>query len=85
MVRPPLPAEQAVKKSLERAIARRTGLSIESLRSMTPHELRERVEKKTGHGLVFTCNFPFIGRGNVMRDKTVSRERIEKQLDEALR
>lgn len=74
-----------MKKSLEQAIEKNTEQSIETLRSTTLDELRQQVEAKRGRALRFTCNFPFIGRGNVMRDETVSRQEIEKQLDEAFR
>lgn len=74
-----------VKTSLERAIERATGQPIESLRNSTLTEQRRIVEEKTGHRLVFTRNFPFIGRGNVMRDQTVSHEEVEKLLAEAIR
>lgn len=70
---------------LERAIEKTTRESIESLRDMPLDERRRKIEKKQGRRLVITRNFPFIGRGNVMRDRTISHEEIEKQLDEVLR
>lgn len=74
-----------MKPTLVRAIERATGESIESLRAMPIDERRRKIEKKQGSRLVITRNFPFIGRGNVMRDETMSHEEIEKQLDEVLR
>lgn len=71
--------------SLVRAIEETTGESIETLRRVPLDEQRKKIEKKTGWRLVITNNFPFIGRGNVMRDETVSHPEIEKQLDEVLR
>ena len=74
-----------MKASLIRAIENATGESVESLRSMPLDERRQLIEKKTGRRLKVTRNFPFIGRGNVMRDETVSRDQVETELREALR
>lgn len=74
-----------MKASLERAIEATTGQTIDNLRNMPLDTLRRLIEKKRQSAVVITRNFPFLGRGNVMRDETISRDEVEKQLDEALR
>jgi hypothetical protein len=68
---------------LAQRIERRTGKSIDELRSMTISELRCEAEKKHGPMHV-TKEWPLIGRGSVMGDYVVSRDEIERQLDDAL-
>ncbi|MDR0635105.1 MAG: hypothetical protein LBF91_09025 [Azoarcus sp.] len=50
---------------------------------MTISELRCEAEKKHGPMHV-TKEWPLIGRGSVMGDYVVSRDEIERQLDDAL-
>lgn len=70
---------------LEKALEKACGESVSKLRSRTLEENRRLAEKK--HGLLarFVSYFPFIGRGNVLRNRLVTHEEVEKRLDEALR
>jgi len=71
--------------TLERAVEAATNESIDSLRRVPIDERRNRVERITGRTLAFISRFPFIGRGNVMRDRLVSHSAAETSLTEALR
>lgn len=62
-----------------------TGLSAEQICDISLDEQRELIEKKKGHGLRFRSYFPFIGRGMVLHDRLVSREKADEALEEALR
>lgn len=67
------------------ALERETGESIEQLRNMTIDDRRRMLEKRPGFITRFASVFPFIGRGNVMRDRVLSREEVNEILDESLR
>ena len=75
----------SIATSLIEQIELTTGETIDDLRRTPISDRREAIEKKKGSRMVVSRFFPFIGRGNVLRDKTISREEVEQQLDEALR
>ncbi len=70
---------------LERAIELATGESVEELRLRTMDETRRIAEQRAGHAMRFMSAFPFIGRGNVLRDRVVSHDDVEAELTRALR
>jgi hypothetical protein len=81
-----LPKEAAVAAStLERAVKKATGESADALRTRPLADTRRIAEKRHGAPFRFTSKFPFIGRGNVLRDRTVSHKEVEAALDDALR
>ena len=65
-------------------VQRKTHCTIEQLREMPLDESRRRVESRLGRRLVFSSNWPFIGRGSVMQRRTLSRDEVEACVDEAL-
>jgi hypothetical protein len=67
------------------AIERSTGETAKTLRDEPIEDLRAKREAKAGAPLRFISMFPFIGRGNVLRDKVLSRAEVDRQLLEALR
>lgn len=71
-------------RKLEEDIESATGKSAKSLREKTICEIREQMEAE-GHPLTFKSEHPFIGRGNVLRDKIISRKNVNRSLDKALR
>lgn len=70
--------------SFEKSIERWTGRKIAELRKETIEETRSSLIKK-GILIRLFSEFPFIGRGNIMRDKIVSHQEVEKELDSVLR
>lgn len=72
-------------KEFERAVELATGESIESLRKTPIDERRRNIEHNRDRLTHFTSWFPFIGRGNVLRDLAVNHEEADKALEEALR
>jgi hypothetical protein len=62
-----------------------TGLPVDELRRMSPEEYREHCEKKTGKKLQIKSEFPFIGRGNVLRDGIISRDSLDSEIDRILK
>jgi hypothetical protein len=71
--------------NLEKVVEHDTGEKAEYLRSTPLDESRNRIERAHKKVLQFVSKFPFIGRGNVMRDKIVDRATVNRMLDAALR
>ena len=67
------------------AVQLATGEKIESLQNTTLEERRRIVEAKHGAPMRFPTCFPFIGRGNVMRERCLTHAQVEAALTEALR
>ena len=61
-----------------------TGLTRSQIKSFSPAELRSYVEKKGGRRLTFVSEFPFIGRGNVLRDNLMTSSQINDDVDSIL-
>jgi len=70
--------------AFEKAIEKTTGELIDSLRNMPIDERRKKIEKKFNRRMSFPSPFPRIGRGNVLGNRTLSRQKIEDQLDRVL-
>jgi hypothetical protein len=70
--------------TFEKAVEQMTGETIENLRRTPIDERREALEKASGKPTHFVSRFPLIGRGNVLRKRLVSREKVEKDFWEAL-
>ena len=70
-----------VEKSAERA----TGLPLGQIKSMSPEGFRTYLEQKNKKSFSFTSEFPFVGRGNVLRDSLISSSSLNSEIDEILR
>ncbi|HCL56350.1 MAG TPA: hypothetical protein DHW82_05000 [Spirochaetia bacterium] len=57
------------------------GLDLEKIKQMTPTSFRIYLEKKNKRKLFFKSEFPFIGRGNVLRDGIIGRNQINAEID----
>ena len=71
-------------KAFECAAEVALGESIESIRRTPICEQRLAKEKELGRPLRFRSYFPFIGRGNVLRDRAVPHERVEAEFLRAI-
>jgi hypothetical protein len=65
-------------------IEKKTGMSIEDIKLKSPEQQRDFFSKKTGKPLEIITEFPFIGRGNVLRGGLVSSSKINKEIDKIL-
>lgn len=74
-----------LSKSLRVQIERATGEKIEDLQRMSIAERRRMVEKQLGHRLTFKREFPFIGRGNVLRKDVLTHSQVEREFLRAIR
>lgn len=69
----------------ERTVERATGELTDTVRRTPLTELREQMEKKKGRLIRFRSFFPWIGRGNIMRDRLATREKSDEAAVEAIR
>ena len=76
---------QATLARLERTVERITGTSAAELRRRSIDEQRETVERQHGRPMQFVRRFPLSGRGNVLRDRIMSRAEIDRMVDETRR
>jgi hypothetical protein len=76
--------EKSERSEFELAIEQKVGESIDQIRDMPIDERRRMNERKHGKTMLFVSLFNFIGRGNVLRDRTVSHEEVEAEVDKVL-
>jgi hypothetical protein len=69
---------------LERVVELALGEPIESVRQQTIAARRTVREQRAGPISFVSC-FPLIGRGNILKDRTVSHQQAEAALRTALR
>jgi hypothetical protein len=69
---------------LEQDVERLTGRSAKELRDKTIGEIRVEVEVH-GIPLRLQSESPTVGRGNVLKDRVVSRKDINKMVDKAFK
>ena len=70
--------------AVESNCERKVGLTANEIRSLTPEQFREYLEKKLGKKMKFVSEFPTIGRGNVLRDGLVSNVSLNADIDAML-
>lgn len=69
----------------EKAVRTATGKTVKELRNTPLENLRAAVEAERGQRTRYSKRFPDIGRGNVLRDLTVSHEDAETAFAEAIK
>jgi len=62
----------------------KTGLNISEIYRLNPIEISQKIKQKTGENLSFSSEFPYIGRGNVLRDGLVEHKQINSEIDSIL-
>lgn len=70
--------------ALELSVEKLTGKTVTALRDLSIEGYRLEIELVHKEPLRFISRFPFIGRGNVLRDRIVERKKVEEQLDAVL-
>jgi len=75
-----------VELSIEVAkiIEKKVGLSIDEIREMSPTDFSNFIKQKKHKKLSFSSEFPFIGRGNVLRKGIISSDEINKEVDKLI-
>ena len=65
-------------------IEKKLGLSIEEVHLLNPIEISQKIEQNTGRSLSFSSEFPYIGRGNILRDGLFEHKQINNDIDRIL-
>jgi len=65
-------------------IETKTGLNIFDIYKLNPIEISQKIKQKTGKDLSFSSEFPYIGRGNVLRDGLIEHKQINNDIDSIL-
>lgn len=70
---------------VEKSAQNSTNLTLEQLKSFSPNMLRAHLSKLTNKKISFISEFPYIGRGNVLREKLIDTEKLNNEIDEILK
>jgi hypothetical protein len=62
-------------------IEHKIGLSINEIYEKNPIEIRGMIESMHKSKLTYSSEFPFIGRGNVLRDGLVESKQLDNEID----
>ncbi len=75
-----------MKLSIEvvKTIEKKVGLNIDEIRKMSPTDFSNFIKQKKNKKLSFFSEFPFIGRGNVLRKGIISSDEINKEVDKLI-
>jgi hypothetical protein len=69
---------------VERHAEKVSGLTVETIRRLSPEKIRQHFEEKAKKRLSFVSEFPVIGRGNVLRDNLIHSEELNAEIDTLL-
>lgn len=67
------------------SIEKRVGKTAEEICRTPLDELRDEAEKKLNSHLTFRVMWPFVGRGNILRNRVLNHDTVERLLDAALK
>ena len=74
-----------VFNSVEKNAERLTGLNVAQIRDFSPSRLRKHLEEKNAKRFRFVSEFPYIGRGNVLRESLVDSNLLNAEIDSILK
>ena len=73
-----------VKEKFFQIVQKNIGLSLSDIDKLNPIDINTHIEKQSGKKIEITTEFPFIGRGNVLRDGIVTHDKINQEIDRVL-
>jgi len=73
-----------VKENFFKVVQKNVGLSLSDIDRLNPVDINAHIEKQNGKKIEITTEFPFIGRGNVLRDGIVTCDKINQEIDRVL-
>lgn len=71
--------------AIENSAQKATRLNLAQIKSFSPYQLREHLEKTNKTKFSFISAFPYIGRGNVLRENIVDSKTLDHEIDELLK
>ena len=72
------------KEKFFQIVQKNIGLSLSDIDRLNPIDINAHIEKQNGKKIEITSEFPFIGRGNVLRDGIVIHDKIDQEIDKIL-
>ena len=72
------------KEKFFKIIQKKVGLSLSEINRLNPADINAHIEKQSGKKIEITTEFPFIGRGNVLRNGIVTHDEINREIDKIL-
>ena len=72
------------KEKFFQIVQKNIGLSLSDIDRLNPIDINAHIEKRNGKKIEITSEFPFIGRGNVLRDGIVIHDKIDQEIDKIL-
>jgi len=72
------------KKKFFRIVQKNIGLSLSDINRLNPIDINAHIEKRNGKKVKIVTEFPFIGRGNVLRDRIITHDKINQEIDKIL-
>jgi hypothetical protein len=73
-----------LKKKFFKTVQKNIGLSLSDINKLNPIEINTYIEKRNGKKIKITSEFPFIGRGNVLRDGIITHDKVNQEIDKIL-
>ena len=70
---------------VEKSAQNCTNLTLEQLKSISPNMLRAHLSTLTNKKISFISEFPYIGRGNVLREELIDTEKLNNEIDKILK
>jgi len=70
-----------LKEKFFQIVQKNIGLSLSYIDRLNPIDINAHIEKQNGKKIEITSEFPFIGRGNVLRDGIVTHDKINQEID----
>ena len=72
------------KKEFFRIVQKNIGLSLSDINRLNPIDISAYIEKRNGKKIKITTEFPFIGRGNILRDGIITHDKVNQEIDKIL-
>lgn len=72
------------KKKFFGIVQKNIGLSLSDINRLNPTDINAYIEKRNGKKIKITTEFPFIGRGNILRDGIITHDKINQEIDKIL-
>lgn len=70
--------------AIENSAQKATRLNLAQIKSFSPYQLREHLEKTNKIKFSFVSAFPYIGRGNVLRENIIDTATLDREIDKLL-
>lgn len=71
--------------SVEKSAQKNTKLTLEQIKFFSPSQLRDHLISIKKRKFLFVSEFPYIGRGNVLREKIIDSASLNNEIDKILK